>query len=275
MGGIATGAGARIVSIALALGCAQASPTTPAPSAGPVGRTLDVQGHRGARGLRPENTLPAFAHALALGVSTLELDLHLSRDGKLVVVHDASISPGLCLDSHGAAIPLPAPRLVDLDLERIQQFDCGSSNPDPVRFPEPPRRNVPGAHIPTLAEVFSLVAEQGNPRVRFNLEVKTDPGASGGSSLERAVALTVEAIQRHGLLERSTLQSFDWRALRIAKTLAPELRTSALLGAPDTLGPAWQNGLELADYGSVLRLLLAARAYVDDFSPYWGHLVSG
>jgi len=236
--------------------------------------TFDVQGHRGARGLRPENTLPAFEHALELGVSTLELDLGLSRDGQVVVTHEPRIEPGLCLDSHGEPLGVPGPRVLDLDLAELERFDCGL-NPDPQRFPEPPRRNLPGSRIPTLVEVFELVQSRGDREVRFNLEVKLEPGSPDTPEPARFVPLVLAVIERHGLLERCTLQSFDWKALRIAKTLAPALRTSALLGAPDTLGPVWQDGLALEDYGSVLRLLLAARAYVDDFSPYWEHLLPG
>lgn len=87
--------------------------------------------------------------------------------------------------------------------------------------------------------------------------------------------LVLQEITRDGLLARTTLQSFDWSALRVARSLAPRIHTSALLGAPDTLGPAWQAGLDVAQHKSVLGVLKAARAFVDDFSPHWKHLVPG
>jgi glycerophosphoryl diester phosphodiesterase len=198
----------------------------------------------------------------------------LSRDGQVVVTHEPRIEPGLCLDSDGTPLERPGPRVLDLELEQLQRFDCGL-NPDPQRFPEPPRRNLSGSRIPTLVEVFELVQSRGDREVHFNLEVKVEPGSPDTPEAGKFVPLVLAVIERHGLLERCTLQSFDWKALRIAKALAPGLRTSALLAAPHTLGPAWQDGLALEDYGSVLRLLLAVRAYVDDFSPHWRHLVTG
>ncbi len=236
---------------------------------------LDVQGHRGARGLLPENTLAGFEHALELGVTTLELDLGLSRDGVVVVTHDPRVDPGVCLDAEGQVLGAPGPRILDLDLAEIQRLDCGSLNPDPKRFPEPPRRNLPGARIPTLAEVFELVARRGDRRVRFNVEPKVEPGSADTPAPARFVDRVIDVIERHGVGERVTLQCFDWHVLRLAKARIPTLRTAALLGAPDTLDPAWQDGLALEDHGSVLRLLIAARAFVDDFSPHWSHLVPG
>ena len=109
---------------------------------------FDAQGHRGARGLLPENTLPAFRRALELGVSTLELDLGVTRDRQVVVSHDRGIDPKVC--AHADGTPVTAPALLrDLTLAEVQAFDCGRLNPDRKRFPEPPRENLPGARIPS------------------------------------------------------------------------------------------------------------------------------
>ena len=239
-------------------------------------RPLDVQGHRGARGLLPENTLPGFARALELGVSTLELDLGLSRDGALVVSHNPRVSPELCTHADGREIEGLGPRIQDLSLAELRRFDCGSKNPSPGRFPEPPRRNLPGTWMPTLGEVFELVRDQGDEDVRFNIEVKVAPGSADHPELEAIVQAVVQEIRAHQLLQRSTLQSFDWQALRLGKQLEPRLRTAALL-AGDTLQKEWLAGLdpEGRDMLDLLDLLKAADAFVDDFSPYWEHLVPG
>ncbi|MGE4652654.1 MAG: glycerophosphodiester phosphodiesterase family protein [Myxococcota bacterium] len=238
--------------------CSQAPPTP---------RAIDVQGHRGARGLLPENTLPGFRHAMALGVTTLELDVAMTRDGVVVVSHDPVISSRVCLDPRGRRIEEgEGPAIDSLSYTALRAYDCGSLNPDPARFPEPPRRNLPGTLMPPLEQVLALAAE--DPGLRFNVEIKTRPGGGAGPPLERFVPAVLAEIRAQGLVDRSTLQCFDWRALQIAKRLEPRLRTVALL-APDTLTPEWLAGLDPGEPPDVLALLRGADAYVDDFSPEW------
>ena len=98
-------------------------------------RPFDVQGHRGARGLLPENTLEGFKRALELGVSTLELDLGVTRDRELVVAHDRRINPKICRRGDGTTILTP-PLLRELSLAEVRALDCGGLNPDRRRFPE-------------------------------------------------------------------------------------------------------------------------------------------
>jgi glycerophosphoryl diester phosphodiesterase len=236
-------------------------------------RGFDVQGHRGARGLVPENTLVAFARALTLGVDTIELDVGVTRDGQVVVAHDPFVNPKLCLAPTGK--PLAGergPLLRHLDLREIQAFDCGSLNPDIERFPEPPRRNVPGEPMPSLRDVFELARNMGAASVRFNVEIKTRPDSNDTLPLEAFVGLVIELLRSEKMLARATIQAFDWRALVIAKRLEPRLRTGALLAELD---PAWQAGFDAAANGGVIGMLRAADGYVDVFSPHWPLLVPG
>ncbi len=240
----------------------------------PHPESFDVQGHRGARGLLPENTLEAFRHALELGVSTLELDLGVTRDRQVVVAHDRRINPKICRHADGTEVATPQ-LLRDLTLAEVQAFDCGSLNPDRKRFPEPPRKNVPGARIPTLREVFELAADFGDEEVRFNVETKIDPTVDDTVPLEEFVTLVVGLIAEHELESRVTVQSFHWRALELVKRQAPDLTTVALL-APDTRSPEWLNGIDPTKTGGTsLGLLHAARAYADVFSPYWRLIAPG
>ncbi len=246
----------------------------PQPSGEPPGRPFDVQGHRGARGLLPENTLDAFERALELGVSTLELDLGVTRDREVVVSHDRRVNPGVCRRADGTPVLKP-PLLRDLSLGEIQALDCGSLNPDPKRFPEPPRKNVPGASIPTLREVFQLAADFGDDRVRFNVEIKIDPTVDDTVPLEEFVELVVGVVGEHRMADRVTIQSFVWRALELVKSQAPDLETAALL-ATDTRTPDWLGGIDPATAGGTsLALLHAARDYVDVYSPYWRLIAPG
>lgn len=234
---------------------------------------FDVQGHRGARGLWPENTLAGFAHALELGVTTLEMDLGVTRDGAVVVAHDPFVNPKLCLGPDGA--PLAGergPLLRDLTLQEVQAYDCGSLNPDPTRFPEPPRVNLPGQRIPTLREVFALVRERGDERVRFSVEIKTRPGEDDTLPLSEFVAAVVGVLRDEGDVARATVEAFDWRALILAKQLEPELQTAALLAQLD---PLWQAGLDAQETGGVLGMLERLSGSIDVFSPWWRMLVPG
>ena len=136
--------------------------------------TFDVQGHRGARGLFPENTLVGFRKTIEMGVTTLELDLGLTKDFVPIVIHDPYINKNLCLDANGDSITTDTlgygSLISNLTLKEIKTFDCGSLNPDVSRFPEPPRKNIPGEKIPTLQEVFDLLAKYPDKNIWLNIE---------------------------------------------------------------------------------------------------------
>ena len=241
---------------------------------------FDAQGHRGARGLLPENTLPGFRRALELGVSTLEIDTGVTADGVVIVSHNRRLSAAICLGPDGARLPEEGgPLFRDLTLAEVREFDCGSLNPSARQFPEPPRRNLPGTLVPTLGEVFDLAAEL-DPEARFNIEMKVDPTVDETVPLEQFVATLVDLIVERDLVERATIQCFDWQALELVRRRLPKLATAALL-SPDTVdggggGSPWLNGLSLDEGGgTALDLLEGARAYVDVFSPYWRQVTPG
>ena len=196
---------------------------------------FDVQGHRGARAVRPENTLPAFAYALANpGVSTLELDTGMTRDGHLVVLHDRAVNSSHCQDTAPAvpgdpAYPYVGKPVHDLTLAQLKTIDCGSRT-----LPQFPRQQaVPGARIPTLEEVFDLVRRSGRGDVRLNIETKISPLVQDTADYRVFTATLVGAIERAGLTRRATIQSFDWRTIRYARKLNPRIETVALV---------WQYG---------------------------------
>lgn len=188
---------------------------------------LNIQGHRGARAVLPENTLPAFQYALDIGVDTLEFDMGVSRDNVVVVLHDQKINPVICQYKDGRDVP--AGLLVhQLTLEEIKEFDCGSRvNP---RFEK--QRLVPGTEIPTLVEVFELVKNSNLANAKtvlFNIETKSNPDTPDAQPEPQAfVEAVVEVVREYGFEGRVTLQSFDHRTLRVAKEIAPELRLAAL-----------------------------------------------
>ncbi len=223
---------------------------------------FDAQGHRGARGLMPENTLPAFAQALAIGVSTLELDCAMTADDVAVVSHDAALNPDITrLDGRWLAQPGPAIRT--LSCAALSRYDVGAIRPGSAyarRFAQ--QRALDGVRIPRLSAVFALVVRAGAAHVRFNIETKIDPErpalTAGPDAFVRAIMRDVLAAD---LLERVMIQSFDWRTLAIVQRDYPGVPTAYLTTqAPDehTLQPIWNNGLRIEDHGSVPEMVRAA-----------------
>lgn len=185
------------------------------PAAEPV-RKIEVQGHRGARARRPENTIPAFEYAIGEGVDVLELDMAVTRDGVLVVSHDPVLEAPVC---NG---PRPKVNIHDLTLAEVREWDCGS-----VRNPLfPMQQIVPGTRMPTLDEVFAL-APKG--KFRFNIETKIfaeHPELSPAP--DEFARLVLAAVRKHHLESRVLLQSFDFRTLHEMKKIAPEIKLVAL-----------------------------------------------
>jgi glycerophosphoryl diester phosphodiesterase len=200
---------------------------------------LDLQGHRGARGLAPENTLPAFAAALSLGVTTLELDVGVTRDGKVVVYHDRTLNPDITRGPDGQWLPARGPAVHSLSYEELLRYDVGRLRPgsDYAR-PFPAQAAADGTRVPELRQVFDLARKAGNASVRFNIETKLTPQAPGETLPPAEFARAVIAeIRKAGVASRSTIQSFDWRTLEAVKAEAPEIATVHLTGAKFADGP--------------------------------------
>lgn len=180
-----------------------------------------VHGHRGARAMRPENTIPAFEYAIKAGADVLEMDVAVTKDNVLVISHDPHINREICQGPHvGVAIR-------ELTLAELHEYDCGTlKNP---HFPK--QQPVPGTRIPTLDEVLNLSSEGG---IQFNIETKSFPDHPELTPPPDIFAkLMLEVIRKHNLESRCIIQSFDFRTLRAMKTLAPHIRLAALWeGAP-------------------------------------------
>jgi glycerophosphoryl diester phosphodiesterase len=250
---------------------------------------FDVQGHRGARAVRPENTLAAFSYALATrDVSTVELDTGVSADGHLVVIHDRTVNGTLCVDTAPSRpgdplFPYVGRRVRDLTLAQLKTLDCGSRT-----LPEFPRQvAVPGERIPTLAEVFALVRASGRTDVRLNIETKISPLVADTAPYHVFTRKLVTAIRDAGMVRRATIQSFDWRTIMLARRLDPRIGTVALVWqygpaecatlADDcslravyddaTVRSPWTGGLDWWRYGDIGELV--RRAGADTVSANW------
>lgn len=235
---------------------------------------FDLQGHRGARGLAPENTMAAFRAALALGVTTLETDVGITRDGVPVLVHDRSLNPATTRDADGRWVGAPTPRVRDLDAEALRRFDVGRLDPASTYARQWPQQ-VPadGERIPRLADLLALAKAAPRP-VRLNIETKLSPLAPDDTVDPAAFArIVVDAVRGAGLVERTTLQSFDWRTLVAARKLAPELRTACLTlegGSSDNVKPdASGRSPWLAGIAPASPPAMAKEAGCATWSPFW------
>ena len=185
---------------------------------------MDVQGHRGARGYLPENTLPGFSRALAIGVNTLELDVGVTRDGVVVVHHDRGLNPDIARGPDGKWVPRPTP-INSLTYQELQRYDVGRLRPGSdyaKRFPN--QQPLDGTRVPRLSELFALTAR--NETIRFNIEPKSDLEAPQETLAPEPFARALIAeVRKAGMEKRTTVQAFDWRLVTVVERDAPEMPT--------------------------------------------------
>lgn len=201
-------------------------------SMAPSNEPPEVHGHRGCRGLLPENTVPAFLKAAELGADWIELDVVITGDSQVVVSHEPWMNHEICTDPEGQPLAEEAERgfnLYRMTVTEIQRFDCGSAGHP--RFPEQePHR----AHKPTLREAVETVEEaafmQGGSSPNWNIEIKSDPALYGTYQPRPADAarLVVATLDSLGIIDRCIIQSFDPAVLRAVHAIDPDI-TLALL----------------------------------------------
>ncbi|WIW45045.1 glycerophosphodiester phosphodiesterase [Bradyrhizobium sp. 62B] len=249
-----------------------------------MGRAMafDLEAHRGGRALLPENTLPAFANALSMGVDTLELDVGVTADGEIIVSHERGLNPDLTRNADGAYIPAPGTPFVKLRLDEVKTYDVGQIRPDSnyaKQFPD--QRAMPGTRISTLGELFALVRKSGNARVRFNIETKIDPNHPDDTLDPQAfVTKLLGLIRSEAFSDRVMIQSFDWRTLQLVQQQAPKIPTVYLTlqrGSGQTVAldkaTNWTAGFSPADHGGSLpRTIKAAGGAI--WSPYFGDVTA-
>jgi glycerophosphoryl diester phosphodiesterase len=238
-----------------------------------MANVFELQGHRGARGLKPENTLPGFEVALDFGVTSIETDVHLTGDDIPVLIHDPAVNERLCRRLPGCPAPEPAghPLVRSLTLLQVRGY-AADINPDPRRFPGQDAGVTSLAELfasahaihpmspPALTDLFAFAAayagglgrEAGKSQeqqtraseVRFDLELKRAPfhpevigdGFDGTAPglLEQQV---VEAVSAYGMTARTTVRSFDHRSILAVRQLEPELISAVLISGAALIAP--------------------------------------
>jgi glycerophosphoryl diester phosphodiesterase len=237
---------------------------------------FDLEAHRGGLGLTVESTLASFARGLETGVSTLELDLQITKDGREVITHDRKISGKKCLDTapvtpNDPAFPYVGKYIKDLTFEQVRSLDCGS-----LTQPQfPGQAASPGARMPTLAEVFALAGSYRASQVKFNIETKVEAGAPEETApREQFVDVALREIKAAHMQSRVSIQSFDWGSLRLVQQRDPNIRTVALtnkdfLQAGRPGSSPWLGGIDADDFGGDLIAAAAALGF-DAVSPVHG-----
>jgi glycerophosphoryl diester phosphodiesterase len=194
---------------------------------------FDIQGHRGARGLLPENTVPAFLRALELGVTTVELDVVITKDRKVILSHEPWISSSICLRPDGSEIPEKEEKKLNIfamTYDEVQKYDCGSR----------PNEKFPGQEKiivakPLLSDVLIAVEEYIRNyslyEVDYNIEIKStkDGDNKFHPGVEEFSDLVYTLLDEYIPLERVVIQSFDFRVLKYWHKKYPDVRLAALV----------------------------------------------
>lgn len=281
---LATCLTAAVVAPALAVaGPAAAAPPEPTgPKVLPQKTQFDLQAHRGGIGLTTESTLEAFATALDLGVSTLELDTQVTEDEKVVVTHDRQVSAQKCVDTAPAfagdpEFPYVGDYITNLTLAQVKTLNCGYQQLP--GFPE--QEVVEGARMPELRDVLALVAERKARQVMLNIETKVEAGAPEQTAPRTLFVRRVfEEIRASGLEKQVTIQSFDWGALMEVHRLAPSWPLVALtnydflqVGKPGA--SPWLGGIDVDDFGGDFVAAADSIEGVTTLSPNYGFPQNG
>jgi glycerophosphoryl diester phosphodiesterase len=212
----------------------------------------EIQGHRGARACRPENTLAGLAYALSIGVDALEFDVTLTADGGQILAHDLVVSAQAVLDTAPSTegdpdFPYVGKRWSALSLAQIATLDAGDRRP--VAPYEATFRAVPGAGVPTLDQVGRLITSLGAYSVTLAVELKTNPRWPD-ADVRRLTEASLETLAAHQLAGQARILGFDWRVLRAAEAADPAVPRVALVEPMTWVpGSAWLAGLDPADYG--------------------------
>jgi glycerophosphoryl diester phosphodiesterase len=240
-------------------------------------QAFDLQGHRGARGLAPENTLAAFRTAMAVGVDTLELDVHLSADGIPMVTHDPALNRDITRTELGDWLPGPGPLVKSLTADQLRTgYRLERARPDSTvakNFPD--QRPSEGERMPTLQQVLALLRTPGAQALRANIEIKLNPrNPDDTPPPDTVVRAVLDVIQAAEAERRVTIQGFDWRVQQLVQKLAPDIPTAYLSAQRpnfDTISDgAWTAGFALKTHGSVPKMVKAAGGVI--WSPNFNDL---
>ena len=234
-----------------------------------------IHGHRGARGHAPENTLAGFEMAVNLGATSIEFDVNVSSDHRLVIYHDAALNPEICRMRDGRRPQRPYKLIHQLPLNELKEIDVGylNMNSNYGRY-FPHQQRFDGERIPTLRDLSRLLSRLNANQLLLNIEVKSNPFYPDWSpSPVEFSALLLHELDEIGWLERAWVQSFDWRVLQAIQNNCPNIPTGYLTSRNVNLGQkayvfnasSWLAGYDPSKFGGNIRLAIAEAG-----GKYWG-----
>ena len=200
-------------------------------------QSFDLQGHRGARGLVPENTIAAFIRALDIGVTTLEMDAVISKDNQVILSHEPWMAAGICSHPDGSFVTEEEERslrLFGMTVEEIASFDCGKRGN--ASFPEQtPQEAIKPRLVEVIAAVNEHVKAHGLPEPRYNIEIKSSLEGDGNyhPPVWEYAQLLYDVLAFNGLIGKADIQSFDPRALEAMHRINPSIGLVWLISNQD------------------------------------------
>ncbi len=229
--------------------------------------SVEIIGHRGARGLVPESSLAGFSAALDLKVDRVELDVGITYDGVIVVHHDRAINPDITRDLTGCWVQGDLHNISELTFAKLSQYDIGRIKPGSDYAQQFSQQTAAdGSRIPSLAQVVALLKNHDH-RASLCIEAKYSPvDLRSTFPLEAFAEILVAEISRLAIATTAVIQSFDWQLLHAIKALLPQVQVWHLTSQlpsfntlNETLKGAWTDGIRLSDYaGSIPDMIVAA-----------------
>ena len=187
-------------------------------------KQIKIHGHRGARGMFPENTLAAFKYAIENNIDVLEMDLQMTKDKEIVIYHDKNINTDICI-CNGNECNMNAP-IKTLSLTEVQEYDCGSKKNAEFAIQQP----VLGEKIPTFLELIHMIQTEYNHKtVEMNIEIKTEPTLDTDEEVHEFASKLIRLIHEYSLNDTVIIQSFDARALKYVNEIDPTIKTAFLI----------------------------------------------
>lgn len=183
-------------------------------------KNIKIHGHRGARGVLPENTLAALKYAIENEIDVLELDLQMTKDNEIIIYHDKNINTEIC---SGVGKPIKS-----LLLKEIKEYDCGSKKN--IKFPN--QKNVPNEKIPTFIELINMIQtdyKNKSNKIKMNIEIKTEKSIDSDDEVYTFSKKLIDLLYKYNITDNIIIQSFDPRALKYVKEIDPSIKTSYLI----------------------------------------------
>ena len=213
---------------------------------------VDNYGHRGCRGLMPENSMPSYKEAIKIGVDFVDMDVNMTKDGIVVVTHDAALNPNFTKDKNGKWISEKSKLYIkDMTLAEVQSYSIGEAK-EGTKYAKifNHQKKLSNIHIPTLKEVIEFVKNNTDGKIKYQIEIKSMPFGLGHYTKSRKLADAVyKIIKDENIIDKTEIQNFDWTALVYLNSKYSNVHTAYLLIPPLGVGENYKS-IVFSEYSS-------------------------